>query len=144
VKASYSAQSTRGRREERVHRVFRADGAGVRGQEGAVRSSGLGPVISRPARQLPLLPHLLLGRGHHGVGGDAELLLQLLERRRRPERLHADRVPGGPHVLRPAERGRLLHRDEGRHRRRQYLLAVAGVLWPLRGGALGVPDGPPK
>src|SRR5262245_33640693 len=77
--------------------------------------------LTRPA-------HLLARRGRHLLRREAELLLQLLERRRRPERLHAEARPRRADVLRPAERRGLLHRHPRRHLRRQHLLAILGVL----------------
>src|SRR5205085_784377 len=69
-------------------------------------------------------PQLLPRRGSHLLDRKPKLLLQLLQRRRRPERLHADDRPGRAHVLVPAERGRLLDRHARLHTRRDHALAV--------------------
>src|SRR3712207_5663737 len=45
----------------------------------------------------------------HGLRGEAEPLLQVLQRRRRPEGSHADGLSVQPDVLPPAKRGSLLH-----------------------------------
>src|SRR5213080_3230481 len=59
------------------------------------------------------------GSRDHVLHGEAELLLQLLQRRRRTERLHADARALGPDVTIPPEPARLLHgypsRDVGRN-----------------------------
>ena len=75
-----------------------------------------------------LLPELLLRRRHHVVGGEAEVLEQVLERRRGPEAPHPQDLPGPPHVGLPAEHRRLLHGDAGGHRGGEHRLAVLGRL----------------
>src|SRR5688572_13431562 len=47
----------------------------------------------------------------HGLRGKAKLLLQVLQRRGRPEGSHADGPPARSDILPPAEGGSLLHRD---------------------------------
>src|SRR5687767_13829145 len=82
----------------------RSHGAGAAGPAGA------------PGERL-LLGELPLGRGDHGLRAEAELLLQLLERCRGAEGLHADRLAGGADIARPAEGGGLLDRHARGHRR---------------------------
>src|SRR4029077_11617904 len=76
----------------------------------------------------PCRPQLLPGGSHDMFGREAELLLQFLQRRRRPERLHAQCLPACPDIPLPAEGGRQLHGHAGRHRRRQNALTVGRVI----------------
>ena len=61
-------------------------------------------------------------------GKKAELLLQFFQRRRCPERLHADALAVAAYITRPAESRRLFHRDARRDRIRQDLFAILRVL----------------
>ena len=56
---------------------------------------------ARPAC-LPRFGDLFLGRGDDGLGSKAEFPLQFLERRRGPERVHADAVAGGCRHIEPS------------------------------------------
>src|SRR6266705_5773371 len=56
--------------------------------------------------------------------GEAELLLQLLQRRRRAERLHADARTLGPDVTVPPEPARLLHGYPSRNVGRNYAIPI--------------------
>src|SRR5262245_6335803 len=58
------------------------------------------------------------------LGREAELLLQLLQRRRGAEGVHADALAVRADVAAPSERRRLLHRDARGHRRRQHRVAI--------------------
>src|SRR5262245_26838901 len=58
------------------------------------------------------------------LGGEAELLLQLFQRRRRAERFHAETNAPRAHIPAPAKRARLLHGDAGGDSRRQHLIAI--------------------
>src|SRR4029077_4689385 len=71
-----------------------------------------------------LPPEQFLDFRHHAVGLEAELSLQLLERRRGAERLHADDASAAADVAVPAERGALLDRDPRRHGRQKHAVAV--------------------
>src|SRR5215467_10143066 len=51
-------------------------------------------------------------------------MLQLLERRRRSERVHANDLPRGAHVALPAESRRLLYCNARRHMRWQHTVPV--------------------
>src|SRR5881394_2630457 len=62
------------------------------------------------------------------VRAEAELVLQILERGRAAEGVHADPLSGRADVAIPAERRGLLDRDARRHARRQHLVAVGVVL----------------
>ena len=73
-------------------------------------------------------PELRPGGGHDVLGGEAELGLQHLHRRGLAEGAHPDHGAGRADPAVPAERAALLHRDPGRHRGRQDLLAVGGRL----------------
>jgi len=64
---------------------------------------------------------LCLRRGDQMVWGEAELLLQFLERRGRPERVHPDDRAASADVAVPAEGRRLFDRHTREHVRRQYL-----------------------
>src|SRR5262249_60288059 len=77
---------------------------------------------------LPRFHDLLLRRRNDVLGGEAELPLQFLERRRRAERLHADAVPSPADILRPAESGALFHRDARADRLRQHRLTILGMV----------------
>src|SRR3712207_155326 len=57
------------------------------------------------------LAEQFLRLSRHGLVGEAELLLRLLERRRGPEGPHADGPPAQPDVRPPAHGGGLLPRD---------------------------------
>ena len=78
----------------------------VRGQEGFHRllkcKSGMIRTY-RDAHRLPRFRDLLLRRCDDILGGEAELLLQFLQRRGGAERLHADAVTARADILRPAE-----------------------------------------
>ncbi len=58
----------------------------------------------------------------------AELFLQFFQRRRCPERLHADASAVAAYIPRPAESRRLFHRDARRDRIRQDLLAILRMI----------------
>src|SRR5208282_3604092 len=77
--------------------------------------------MSPPAEQL-------LGHRRHPLRLEAKVLLQLLERCRGAERLHADDFPLTPHVALPTESRGLLHRDASLHLRRQDAVAVLARL----------------
>src|SRR5262249_59777707 len=66
----------------------------------------------------------LLGRRHDTLRLEAELLLKRLQRRRGPERLHADDVASASDVALPSERGSLFDGDPRRHGGRQPALTV--------------------
>ena len=82
------------------------DLAMLRGQEGFHRllkcKSGMIRTY-RDAHRSPRFRDLLLRRCDDILGGEAELLLQFLQRRRGAERLHADAVTARADILRPAE-----------------------------------------
>src|SRR5262245_41534310 len=61
---------------------------------------------------------------HYLVRLEAELSLELLERRRRPERFHTDHVARPANIAFPAESRCLLHRDARRHLRGQDLILI--------------------
>src|SRR5205085_854905 len=95
--------------------------------------AGVTVAPSTALRRSVSMPALLKGRspsderlrlGDDAVGLEAELALQLLERRRRAERLHADDAARGSNVALPAERRALLDREPRRHGRRQHTVAV--------------------
>ena len=88
----------------------------------------VGPVAPDSVRSPGGPGHLLPGRGDDVLRREAELLLQLLQRRRRAEGLHADPCPVAADVALPAERRGLLDRHARRHRRRQHAVAVLLVL----------------
>src|SRR2546429_1039861 len=64
------------------------------------------------------------GGRDHVLHGEAELLLQLLQRRRRTERLHADARALGPDVTIPPEPARLLHRYPSRDVGRNHAVPI--------------------
>src|SRR5437764_14056967 len=70
-----------------------------------------------PAEQFP-------GSRCHVVRLEAELSLEFFERRRRPERFHADNAARPANVSLPAESRGLLHRDARRHLRWQDLILI--------------------
>src|SRR5215472_7780211 len=69
-------------------------------------------------------PKLLLRRGDHVLGLEAEFLLQFLEWTRCSERAHADHAPAGAGVPLPPKCRGLFDGDPGRHGGRQHSIAV--------------------
>src|SRR5438094_952872 len=65
-----------------------------------------------------------LGGGDDALGLEAVLALELLERRGRAERVHADNASGAAEVAFPSEGGRLFDRNAGGHVRREDALAI--------------------
>src|SRR5215472_15872123 len=80
--------------------------------------------LSRWLRAGALFAEYGLRRLDDAVRLESEFPLQFLERRRRPEGLHADDLARGADVALPPEGRRLLHGDAGRHRRRQHAVPV--------------------
>ena len=70
--------------------------------------------------ELALSFELLAGGVGHLVGGEAELGLQIVERRRGPEGVHADDRAVGADVAVPPQAGCLLDRDPGVDLGRQH------------------------
>src|SRR5262250_1937529 len=62
--------------------------------------------------------------GHDAVRFEAEFLLKLLERRRSPERLHANDAASGTNISLPAESRGLLDRNARLYIRRQDAVAI--------------------
>src|SRR5262245_45052264 len=82
------------------------------------RSIGPAPYLrSSPAQKFP-------GRGYDALGFEAILALELLERRRGTERVHADDASAPADIAFPAERGRLLDRDTRGAARWEYAVAI--------------------
>src|SRR5437667_2023877 len=81
------------------------------------------PETGVPVEAASSAQQLFRRRGHQ-VGLEAKLLLQLLERRRRPESLHPDHPAGSADVALPSERGGLLDRDARRHGGRQHAVPI--------------------
>src|SRR5262249_18385165 len=102
------------RGQESLHRLLESE-------SGMIRSY-------RDAHRSPRSRDLVLRRRDDVRGGEAELLLQFLERRRGAERLHADAVPAPADILRPAEVGPLFHGDPRGDRFWQHLLVILGVI----------------
>src|SRR5437762_7774520 len=71
-----------------------------------------------------LIPQLFLGGGDQFVRLEAELFLELLERRRGSEGLHADDPPRLTDVALPSQGGGLLHGDASFHFGRQHAVPV--------------------
>src|SRR5215470_16817292 len=66
----------------------------------------------------------LLGRRHDTLRLEAELLLKRLQRRRGPERLHADDVASASDVALPPERGGLFDGDPRLHGGREHAVTI--------------------
>src|SRR5439155_25845880 len=82
--------------------------------------SSLTPVCSilrRPAQ-------ICLRSRDHAVRPEPELPLELLERRQRPKRVHADALTCGAHIALPAVCRGLLHRDTCLHLGWQHTVPV--------------------
>src|SRR5262249_53985700 len=91
------------------------------------RSAAIGLVTAEGrVIRLPLCVffQLRFGRFNYVSRLEAELALQLLERRRRAEGVHADDAARRSDVALPAERGGLLDGDAGPHRGRQHVVAI--------------------
>src|SRR5215471_13268574 len=86
----------------------------------------------RETRQGPsqdyLFSHQFPGGMNYRIGSETELLLQFFQRRRRAECVHADDAALRPDILRPGERGSLLHRHTCGNFGWKDLLAIALVL----------------
>src|SRR5262249_37640295 len=80
--------------------------------------------VSTSSRNAAVELELLAAHLSHGLGGESELLLNVLERRRGAERVHPHHGPVLADESLPAERRCLLDRHPRLDRRRQHLLAV--------------------
>src|SRR5262245_20820252 len=69
-------------------------------------------------------PEQLLGGGDNPLGLEAELALQLLERRRGTKGLHADHAAFAPHVAVPPQHRSLLDGETSLDPGRQHLFAI--------------------
>src|SRR6266853_6736707 len=76
----------------------------------------------------PLLAELFACSLQDSVGGEAELLLQILERCGRSKGVHANNAPFRSRIVRPAKNRSLLDRDPCGDLGRKYLIAVTLVL----------------
>src|SRR5690242_15808834 len=95
-------------------------------------STGFISILREPARRsrdsstlgLPGTCNRFPGRGYDGIGCEAELLLQVFERRRGAEGVHADHDAGRSNVVGPSEDRGLFNGDARRYFRRQHLFFV--------------------
>src|SRR5450759_3278602 len=84
--------------------------------------------VSRETGQAPSLHEQFARCLQDGVGSEAELLLQILERRGRSKGVHADDASFRSRILRPAEGRSLLDCDSCGDVGRKHLIAVTLVL----------------